>query len=219
MDWALKAIVLTGLLAGFSVRAEEPAENELSLGFELLAADQSAFQERTDAEPKLSACAEREPTPQEVVRAAWQEAGLLSERDQSRQRRVRLSGWLPKLSGGLSKNIGDRWDFRYEPGTPRVDQLQQDDGLRWEFAATVDLSRAAYDPDEIQVTREASRRTRERMDLAAEILRLYYARRRLVLPGLPPPGSEAAVQLEEATALLDLWTGSSFSGRWCEVSP
>ena len=165
------------------------------------------------------ACLRHEPKVREVVKAAWREAGLLPEDDRSRKSRVRASGWLPKVSGGVSKDMGDRWDYRYEPGTPRVDQLHQDDGLRWDVGLTWDLSKTVYQGDELQVAREASRRARERMDLAAEVIRLYFSRRRLMQNGLPAKGSTSALVLQETTATLDAFTAGSFRGRWCEVKP
>jgi len=165
------------------------------------------------------ACLRHEPKVREVVKAAWEEAGLLPEDDLSRKSRVRASGWLPKLSGGVSKDMGDRWDYRYEPGTPRVDQLHQDDGLRWDVGLTWDLSGTVYQGEELAVAREASRRARERMDLAAEVIRLYFSRRRMMQNGIPAPGSGPAIMLLEATATLDAFTGERFRGRWCEVKP
>jgi hypothetical protein len=163
------------------------------------------------------ACLRHEPKVREVVRAAWEEAGLLPEDDRSRKSRVRASGWLPKLSGGVSKDMGDRWDYRYEPGTPRVDQLHQDDGLRWDVGLTWDLSKTVYQGEELQVAREASRRARERMDLAAEVIRLYFSRLRLMQNGLPEKGSTSALIMQETTATLDAFTAGRFRGRWCEA--
>ena len=163
------------------------------------------------------ACLRHEPKVREVVKAAWEEAGLLPEDDRSRRSRVRASGWLPKVSGGVSKDMGDRWDYRYEPGTPRVDQLHQDDGLRWDVGLTWDLSKTVYQSDELQVAREASRRARERMDLAAEVIRLYFSRRRLMQDGLPQKGAASALMLQETTATLNAFTAGRFRGRWCEV--
>jgi hypothetical protein len=165
------------------------------------------------------ACLRHEPRVREVVKAAWEEAGLLPEDDRSRKSRVRAAGWLPKVSGGVSKDMGDRWDYRYEPGTPRVDQLHQDDGLRWDVGLTWDLSKTVYQSDELQVAREASRRARERMDLAAEVIRLYFSRRRMMQNKIPAPGSAPAIMLLEITATLDAFTAGRFRGRWCEVKP
>ncbi len=163
-------------------------------------------------------CQRKEPDVREVVRAAWEQAGLQPGEDLSRKSRVRAAGWLPKLSGGVSKDMGDRWDYRYEPGSPRVDQLHQDDGLRWDVDVSWDISKTVFSGEELQVAREASRRARERMDLAAEVIRLYFARRRLMHKGLPVPDSPSAVQFSETTAMLNAYTGDRFRDRWCRVT-
>jgi hypothetical protein len=165
------------------------------------------------------ACRLNEPDVREVVRAAWEQAGLQLDEDRSRKSRVRAAGWFPKLSGGVSKDMGDRWDYRYEPGTPRVDQLHQDDGLRWDVDASWNISKIVFSGEELQVAREASRRARERMNLAAEVIRLYFARRRLMQNGLPLPDSLSAVDLSETTAMLNAYTGGRFRDRWCRVMP
>lgn len=165
------------------------------------------------------ACQKKEPSVRAVVRAAWEQAGLQPGEDLSRKSRARAAGWLPKLSGGVSKDMGDRWDYRYEPGSPRVDQLHQDDGLRWDVNMSWDISKTVFSSEELQVAREASRRARERMDLAAEVIRLYFARRRLVQKGLPAPDSPSAVQFSETTATLNAYTGDRFRDRWCRVTP
>jgi len=152
------------------------------------------------------------------VRAAWRAAGLEAGADRSRARRVRAAGWLPKVSGKVSCDQGDRWDHRLEPGEPRVDQLHRDGGLGWDAGLTWDLSKIAFQSAEVQVAREAARRARERMDLSAEIVRLYFLRHRLLQDGLPPAGSDRALQLEQATATLDAWTGHTFTRRWCRPS-
>ena len=96
-----------------------------------------------------------------------------------------------------------------------MDQFHLDDGLGWDAGLSWDLAETVFRSEELQVAREASRRARERLDLAAEVIRLYFARRRLTLQGLPPPGSNQALQLAETTAMLDAWTGSRLAKRWC----
>jgi hypothetical protein len=196
--------------------AGEPEWGE-DLAFDIGAPKEPARREKK--KKAVPPCQRFEPDVRMVVRAAWEEAGLLPGEDLSRKSRLRASGWLPKLSGGVSKDMGDRWDYRYEPGTPRVDQLHQDDGLRWDVGLSWDVSRTVFSSEELQVAREASKRARERMDLAAEVIRLYFSRRRLMQKGLPSPGSSSALQLSEITATLDASTGERFRKRWCAVAP
>ncbi len=165
-------------------------------------------------------CSFAEPRPMELVWAAWEHSGLKRERESSLETRVRVSGWFPRLSGGLSYDLGDKWDYKYKPGEPRVDQLHQNNGLSWDVGITLDLSRTVYQDEELALLKESSRRAAERRDLALEVIRLVYARRQLMLHKVPEPGSMERTQLDEYTAVLDAWTGGVFRDRWCtkEVS-
>ena len=191
------------------------AEHEGAKWAELNLDTRSRIERKSKPSAKQPDCLTGEPGVQALVAAAWEAAGLLAEQDASRQSRVRLAGWLPKLSGGVSWDMGDRWDYRYEPGEPRVDQLQQDDGLRWDFDLSWDLTRAVYNSDELAVEKEALRRAAERRQLAAEVVRLFFARRALLLEGMPEPQSPAGQQIDETSAILDAWTGGRFAARWC----
>jgi len=128
---------------------------------------------------------------------------------------VRVAGFLPKLDAGVSMDLGDRKDFRYEVGSPRVDELQVDDGWGWDVGLSLDLAGAAYRSEELQAAREGVRRARERRELALEVIRLQHARRRLLLGGLPAADSEDGAQLEELTDLLDAWTAGRFADALC----
>jgi len=161
------------------------------------------------------ACLAHEPSAAELVRCAWDWAGLEPGRDRSWRSRVRWSGWLPRLSGGVDYDIGDSWDYRYVPGEPRVDKLRQNDGWGWDADLKLDLSKAVYSSDELAVAREGLRRSAARRDLAVELIRLIYARRELLRRGLPPAGSSQRGELDELTAVIDAWTGSRFADRWC----
>jgi hypothetical protein len=160
-------------------------------------------------------CLKDEPSVRVLVRTAWSQAGLSSFDDRSRLRRLKLAGWLPKVNGGLSFDAGDKWDYRYEPGSPRIDQLHVDDGLRWDLGLSLDLAGTAYQNEELGLARDAVKRASERRDLAMEVIRLAFDRKRLLLKGVPEKGSQERVQLKETTAVLDAWTGGRFAGRWC----
>lgn len=205
--------MLAVVLGAAAVAGEEPDGDlfALDLGPGSPESDDTA----SPAARQAPACLDREPDPRQTVRAAWRTAGLGKDDDLSRKRRVRVSGWLPKVSGGITGDRGGRWDHRLEPGEPRVDQLHRDDDLRWDAGLSWDLAEAAFRSEEIQVAREAARRARERMDLAAEIVRLYFLRRRVLRTGLPAADTERALRLEEATATLDAWTGHRFTASWC----
>jgi hypothetical protein len=164
-------------------------------------------------------CLLNEPRVREVVQATWEQASLLPEEDLSRRTRARISGYLPKISGGFSKDLGNSWNYRYEPGTARVDQLKNTTGLRWDASIGWDLALFAYNPDELQISRETTTRARERRNLATEVIRIFFARQKIMRRGMPKPGSRFAQLAAEETAALDAWTGGRFQKRWCEVRP
>ncbi len=191
---------------GAQVLAQEPGWQGMNLDAKELVPSQ--------ADPQ-QACLAKEPKVGRLVRAALARAGLDQAEDGQLRRQARLSGWLPKLDGGLSMDAGDRWYARYEPGEAMVEQQQQDDGLRWDVGLSWDLARMAYHGDDLQVAREVVKRAQQRRELAAEVIRLYFARRRLLIHGLPKVDSPARQQLEEFTALLDAWTGGRYARHWC----
>ncbi|MBN2496774.1 MAG: hypothetical protein JXR96_19445 [Deltaproteobacteria bacterium] len=210
------ALIVFGLAVCPTWAQERPAREGQT---DFVALDLGGDEEPSQASARTNgappACLKREPEVRILVAAAWRCAGLLAEEDRSRTERVRTAGWLPKISGGVSMDLGDRWEYRYEPGEPRIDELKQDDGWSWEVDLQLDLGRAAYGDDELKVAREAVRRARERRDLAAEVVRLFFARRRLLLHGLPRAGSAGYLQLAEVTAMLDAWTCNRFAHEWC----
>jgi len=183
----------------------------------LLAAAGPGFAQESAAPPP--ACLGREPRPEVVVQAAIEEAGLSKRLDQSRQFRLRISAWLPKVTGGVSKDLFGRWDYRVEPGEAPVDQYHLNNGWRWDVGLSWDLSGLLFQREELSVTRETSRRNLEKWELAAMVTRIYFDRFRLLWPGLPKAGSPESFALLEATARLDAWTAGRYHHLWCVVAP
>jgi hypothetical protein len=210
------AIVL--LTAQLASAGDTGFQDELSLDLGLSPSPQHE-QPATAKKRRRPRCLKNEPSVTLVVRAAWEEAGLQAARDRSREGRAKAAAWLPRISGGVSKNIGGRWDYRYEAGTSPVDQMQQSDGWRWDASLSWDLPKLIYNPDEINVAREAARRAMDRMEIANMVVRLYFTRLRLLVHGLPRPGTPEVLKLLEATASLNAWTAGRFIKNWCEVKP
>ena len=212
-----RLLLIAAIALSCSAKVKSANKKNIELALDL-SPDNKTPPKKQEQKYVISAiCARKEPKVIEVVERAWEEAGLNIDWDKSVKTRVRVSGWLPKISAGVSKDMGDRWDYRYEPGTPRVDQLHQDDGLRWDAGLSWDLSRTVYNPAELQVAKESSNRARERQYLSSEIVRLFYLRRKLMITGLPKPGTKAALDFEQATATLNAWTNRRFENRWCRL--
>jgi len=220
-------ILLVLLSSVVRVEADDEVPSEviaLDIGYDEEFSEESVLlqkpgEEDNDVEYAPPDCLKREPTAQQTVKAAWKSANLEPEKDASMRHRARVANWLPKLKGGVSKDIGGRWDFRYEPGEPRIDQLHRTDGWGFDIGVSWDFSDLVFDSEEIRVLQQSSHRVLERMEVASAVLDLYFTRLELLKTGIPKPGSKAALSYLEATARLDIWTGGVFHKRWCEVMP
>ena len=219
LEWALGGSQQTGeardralaarpgaLLAGVPREAEPLDEQDKDI------------EEEEDTALSLPGCAAEEPGISAVLQAAWGELGLAPDQDRDRFRRIRLGGFLPSLTAGLSKELGDRSDYRYEPGSPRVDTVRRNDGWEWRVELRWDLSAMALRSEELRLARESALRSRDRLEFSRTLVRVYFARRRLLSSGLPELQSLATLKLQEANALLDAWTGGRFERRWCGSS-
>ncbi|RLB58830.1 MAG: hypothetical protein DRI34_03755 [Deltaproteobacteria bacterium] len=202
------------MLSAAVVRATEEPGQELALDLSEGVAPATAAPGGRGLDP----CLGREPALERVVHRAWEQAGLQPERDRSRLARARAAGWLPRLSGGFSKDLGGRWSWRYEQGTT-VDQLQQDDGWSWQVSLSWDLAGTVWRGAELQEARASAQRALERMEIATSVIALYLERRRLLTARSGRGVRAVRWRLLELTALLDAWTGGCFRGSWCGVRP
>lgn len=206
-------VFIAGVAQSQQEQAPENAEDEAVTVSEEV--PQPALKQQ-NAKPRIySACMGNEPDVQKVVRAAWEEAGLLRDDDVSRAGRVRASGWLPRIAGGVSKDMDDSRDYRYEPGDPRVDQIHLDKSIDWDVGLSWEMSDIVFRSEELQVAREASRRSRERLNLANEVIRLYFTRKKLLYQGGVDNEADFEIRLAEITATLNVWTGGRFERLWC----
>ncbi|RME94639.1 MAG: hypothetical protein D6766_05295 [Verrucomicrobia bacterium] len=126
-----------------------------------------------------------EPPLQQVTRAALEQARLDPDRVLAWQRDARKSHWLPqvRLGGGfreysLDQNMIVDGVDRY--GIPTHDDLRLNDTTRpfGYLGVTLvwDLDRLRYDPEQVDITREARYQAKYRTDLLSQVSQLYYAR-------------------------------------------
>jgi hypothetical protein len=132
-------------------------------------------------------------------------------------------GWLPVvvLHGGLArdKTRATAWDEAVTAGAlwSLVDRdydraEDYDVGLTFSW----DLGDLAYNPEEIDVSREAREVIELRDDVLDEVTQLYFERRRVIgqLQALPDPGEAEQLRLrlraDELAAGIDAWTGGWF---------
>jgi hypothetical protein len=136
---------------------------------------------------------------------------------------VARRGWLPVvvLHGALAhdKSRATAWDELVSGGDlwslvdqDRDRQEDYDVGLTFSW----DLGDLSYNPEEIDVSREAREVIELRDDVLDEITQLYFERRRVLaqLLLLPDPGEAERLRLrlraDELAAGIDAWTGGWF---------
>jgi hypothetical protein len=140
-------------------------------------------------------------------------------------------GLLPVvvLHGGLAqdKSRTTAWDEAISGGSlwSLVDQ-DRDYARDYEVGLTFswDLGDLAYNPEEIDVSREAREVIELRDDVLDEITQLYFERRRVLsqLLLLPDPGEAESLRLrlraDELAAGIDAWTGGWFGRQTVQLA-
>ncbi|MBW2460813.1 MAG: hypothetical protein JRH11_04150 [Deltaproteobacteria bacterium] len=151
-----------------------------------------------------------EPSVDRVVQAALR-AGAPSLADlDSLATRARLSGLLPSLRVGARRGTG--WDLSERLDDNGRVQVGTDDQLSIRAEAVFSLDRLLFAREEVPLSRELRAVQLVRRDLVQAVVRLFFERRRLMLERdlLGVDGVVVTMRIEEATALLDAFTGGQF---------
>lgn len=166
---------------------------------------------------RTAALERAEPTVDEVRDAALRASGLQSRRDRAWAARARMSAVLPQVTLRVSRDVArDKGRSRSSTGTERLDIDVNRDSLL-EARAVWNLDRLVFDSVELSAARAALSESRERANLAAQVVALYYERRRaqLALIWQPPTTDagrlESELAIREFTAALDALTDGEFS--------
>jgi len=158
----------------------------------------------------------REPSVARVQRAAIRAARIEPAEADSWRDRVNVAALLPELRLRAYHTLDRDESLGLEPGSP--DRFDLDAGVGWIFEARAqwELSRLVWDPDEVNVGKEAAARGESRNDLVQAVTRLYFERRRrqvarlLRPPATAAEAAEAEIAIEEMTAALDGLTGGGY---------
>jgi hypothetical protein len=169
-----------------------------------------------------------EPEVLAVQRAALRYLDLHPSRVHAMRRRLNHAGWLPTLR--ITGNHGGRrvyrqdWDEAFTGGDYRFLYDRALDRTR-DFSAqlqlTWDLGDVVYAPRSVELSRESRELTKLRDQILAQVVQLYFARRRVLLDlaaHAAPEGLEAErlrLRADELAAGLDAWTG----GWWSQHVP
>ncbi len=154
------------------------------------------------------------PTVQELEQAA-EEASLLRLVDVASLRaRARSAAWLPELSAEYQRNVGDIDMLGIRSGEG-VDTSALEDVSRYGLRATWRLSELVFSQQELQVAATALKLQEARHELLAEVARVYFERKRLLLKRRLEPDPDVrrrlTLDIEEHTASLDALTAGYFS--------
>ena len=163
-----------------------------------------------------------------LCRAAVALALAEPERARSLVARARAAGWLPEMRFRVYRRLGRTEGLDYMPGAGTANPVGVDavDEVRYEWRATVDLSRIVFNPDELQAHYEALRMADARRDIQSLVIRLYFERLRLLQRADGESGTDAGggggggdgvavsgMRVLEIEAELDALTGGALSAR------
>lgn len=157
------------------------------------------------------------PPISSVVQAALRHAALNRDRVESAVRRARLSGLLPTLRVALRR--GTALDASLTAGTTDRSNISRDQDLTLEASLGFELGRLLFAREEVSLLRVERTMELDRQSLVAEVVRVYFERRRLlreVRSGLggPQERARATMEAEHHRALLNAWTDNVFAGCW-----
>ncbi len=164
-----------------------------------------------------------EPSIQQVHAAALRWLALGPERMRPLERGVDRRGWLPELEirGGAGRGRHRRWfEDQAQSSGAVFDLFDRETDRASDYEAAVilqwSLGELVFNPDAIDVSREAREIVELRDEVLDEVTQLYFERRRvlLALRAAPADGDERArlrLRADELAAGLDAWTGGFFS--------
>jgi hypothetical protein len=160
-----------------------------------------------------------EPTIREVQEAALKHYQLEPSRIDALSRAARTKGLLPQLDTGIDGTLGHNYQNTQDglfPTLPfKEKQVTASDQTVWHVHAVWDLSRLAFNPEQLDVKSLNSLQE----TLVREVTTLYFSRRRLLASLIlsPPADDEDAyneqLRVEELTATIDAFTGGHFAER------
>jgi hypothetical protein len=162
------------------------------------AVDVRAALEHRDGEPDVAA----------VVDAVLRHAQIDPSRADDAMNRARLSGLLPMLRVGLRQGTG--YDFlTRQTDTTGTASITSTQGLTLLGLVTFRLDRLLYAGDERSLLREGRAAAERRLELVAEIVRLYYERRRLMVESAltGETNVEQEARIAEIEALFEVLSG------------
>lgn len=195
-------------------------------GLSLIASEaraQRAAQQANINDPQVQAALrslEREPTIQEVQRAALRFYNAEPETVDSLRTRATIKSLLPDVSASYRSGNNGVFinQFDYLNGAPTQNyqvgrDFSQGDVYEWQVSGSWSLSRLVFNPEVLDVSSMAAIQE----GVLKEITRLYYTRRRLQVdlifsnPQDPAVRMSKQIRIDQMTATIDALTGNLLS--------
>lgn len=177
-------------------------------------------------EPEAESAGPADPPVLAIQRAALRYVGLRAEYVRDLRRGVKRRGWLPvvsaRVAGAFDRDLATDYDEAFLSGETRhlYDRdWRQGRDFDVSLLLTWDLGDIAYNPEAIDLEREARQLISLRDDVLDQINQAYFERQSLlhVLESLPGDGASTEVdrrklqlRVDELAAGLDGWTGGWF---------
>lgn len=154
---------------------------------------------------------DHEPSAAEVVAWALAESSLDPARASDAIDRARFSALLPQLRIGVRRGLGWDWAARQTTSSD-TSSLASGEDLSLIGTAIFRLDRLLAPSEETGLLRERRALEESRTALSAQVIAIYFERRRLAVEALLTGTTdlEAHMRIEELGALLDVLTGGRF---------
>lgn len=154
---------------------------------------------------------DHEPSATDVVAWALERSSLDPARASDAIDRARFSALLPQLRIGVRRGLGWDWAARQTTSSD-TSSLASGEDLSLIGTAIFRLDRLLAPSEETGLLRERRALEESRTTLSAQVIALYFERRRLEVEALLTGSTdlEARMRIEELGALLDVLTGGRF---------
>lgn len=158
-----------------------------------------------------------EPSVDALVRAVLESPALDPGRARDAADRARLAGLLPQTRAEVRR--GQTFDLSaLQSTTGERNVWSSDDSLTFSGSVTFALDRLLFAREETALMRERRHIEERRLEVATQVVHLYFERRRLQLERDLAGSTDVAIEMRiaEAEALLDVFTNGAFSRMMSE---
>ena len=166
----------------------------------------------------------REPTIQEVQRAAIRYAEVTPEKISRWRVLAQMRNFIPRFTLGLDRDRDTTIASSTLAGKTNFSVGPKDESTSVDFGFTWDLANLVWDSAQTSIDVRSRLMVQLRQDILEEVTRLYFQRRRLQAEFEANPTEdptllrERSLRLEEIAAQLDAFTGGFYSDRMHKIN-